>query len=92
MLADIKNWDISEEESASDHNIIKFSIRLDKHTTHENNFSEPRYRIKEKQLTKFYEKLYYNFAKTFQMEDKERYTDEIDAELNSQVNENTDIR
>jgi len=42
MLAYIKNWDISEEESASDHNIIMFSIRLDKHTTNENNFSEPR--------------------------------------------------
>jgi len=30
MLTDVKNWDISEEESASDHNIIKFSINLDK--------------------------------------------------------------
>jgi len=58
MLADITNWDISVEESASDHNIIKFSIKLDKHITQENNFYEPRYRIKEQQLTKFYEKLY----------------------------------
>jgi len=92
MLANITNCDISEEESASDHNIIKFSIRLDKHTTHENKFSEPRYRIKENQPNKFYEKLYYNIATTFQMEDKERHTDKIDLELNSQVNENTDIR
>ena len=36
MLADVKNWDISEEESASDHNIIKFSINLDK-TLHTEN-------------------------------------------------------
>ena len=90
MLRDIKIWELSEEESASDHNIIKFSIRQDKHTAHENNFSEPRYRIKEHQLPKFYDKLYYNIAKTFQMEEKGRNTEEI--ELNSQVNESTDIR
>ena len=77
MLADITNWDISVED------IIKFSIKLDKHITQENNFYEPRYRIKEQQLTKFYEKLYYNIAKSFQMEDKERNKDEIDAELYS---------
>jgi len=29
MLADFKNWYIPEEESASDHNIMKFSIRLE---------------------------------------------------------------
>ena len=28
MLADIKNWEISEEEIASDHNILKFSINF----------------------------------------------------------------
>ena len=87
MLADIKNWDISDEESASDH-IIKYSIRLD-YTSHDNNPTEPRYRIKEHQLTKFKEKLQY-ITKIFQMEEKERNTDEID-ELSSQVNENTDI-
>ena len=42
MLTDVKNWDISEEESASDHNIIKFSINLDKNTTHGKHLSEPR--------------------------------------------------
>jgi hypothetical protein len=86
MLTDVTNWDISEEESASDHYIIKFNIRLDEHTIHGNNPSE-RYRIKEHQLTKFNEKLHSNIAKTFHMEDKERTTDE----LSSQVNENTDI-
>jgi len=59
MLADVKNWDISDEESASDHNIIKYSIRLDNYTSHDNNPTEPRYRIKEHQLTKFKEKLQY---------------------------------
>ena len=88
MLADVKNWDISDEDSASDHNIIKYSIRLDNYTSHDNNPTEPRYRIKEHQLTKFKMKLQYNITKIFQMEEKERY---IDEELSSQVNENTDI-
>jgi hypothetical protein len=30
MIANIQKWDISEEESALDHNIIKFNITLDK--------------------------------------------------------------
>jgi len=47
MLAVVKNWDIPEEESASDHNIIKFSISLDKHNTQENHYAEERYRTKE---------------------------------------------
>jgi hypothetical protein len=33
-----KNWDISEDESASYHNIIKFSINLDKTLHTENIF------------------------------------------------------
>jgi len=91
ILADIKNWDIPEKESASDHNIIKFSIRLDKHNTQENHYAEQRYRIKEHLLTKFNEKLHSNIAKAFQLEDKERNTDETDEELSNQVRESTDI-
>jgi len=84
MLTNVKNWHISEEESASDHNIIKFSINLDQNTTHGKHLSEPRYRINEHQLTKFSEKLKSNFTKTFQMEGKERNTSEIDEILSSQ--------
>jgi len=73
ILTDVKNWDISEEESASDDNIVKFSINLDKNTTHGKHISEPRYRIKEHQLTKFSEKLKPNNTKTFQMEEKEKH-------------------
>jgi len=91
MPADVKNWDISEEESASDHNIIKFSINLDKNTTRGKHLTEPRYRIKEHKLTKFSEKLKSNINKTFQMEDKERNTSEIDEDLSRQAKEDTDI-
>jgi len=35
MLADVKNWGKSDEKSASNHNKIKFSFRLDKYNTQE---------------------------------------------------------
>jgi hypothetical protein len=70
MLTDVKNLDISEEESASDHNIIKYSINRDKNTTHGKYLSEPRYRIKEHQLTKFSEKLKSNIIKHFKWRTK----------------------
>jgi hypothetical protein len=91
MLADVKNWDISEEESASDHNIIKLSINTDKITTQGKQFSEQRCRIKEHQLNKFSEKLKSNITTTFYIEDKMRNTSEIDDELSSQAKEDTDI-
>jgi len=46
MLADVKNWDTPEEESASDRDIIKFNVRLDKPNAQGNHYSEQRYRIK----------------------------------------------
>jgi len=85
MLADVKNRTYPRRKAP------RISIRLDKHNTHRNHFSEPRYRIKEHLLNNFNEKLHTNIAKTFQMEGKERNTDEIDEELISQVKESTDI-
>jgi hypothetical protein len=40
MLADVTGWQISEEESASDHNIITFSINLKADTCNEGNYPE----------------------------------------------------
>jgi len=56
MLVKIQKWDISEKESASDHNNIKFNISWDK--TEEIVIDDPgRLRIKEHQHMEFYENL-----------------------------------
>ena len=55
MLADINNWQILEEESVSDHNIIKFYITFGSIGTKINNDHDLRYIIKEQQQTEFYE-------------------------------------
>ena len=91
MLADVKNWDITEDENASDHNIIKFNIRIDKHNTQEYHYAEQRYRIKEHLLNNFNEKLHSNITRAFQLEDKERNRDDIDEDLSNQVKESTDV-
>jgi hypothetical protein len=56
MLTHIQNWDISEEESASDHNIIKFNITFNKDEG-QGTYDLGRLRIKEHQHAEFYEKL-----------------------------------
>jgi hypothetical protein len=53
MIANIQKWDISEEESASGHNIIKFNITLDKAEGIVLNDPGQRLRIKEQQYTEF---------------------------------------
>jgi len=56
MLADIKEWEISEEESASGHNILKFSINFESDKANKSNTPILRYIIKEQQHTEFYKK------------------------------------
>jgi hypothetical protein len=92
MLADIKNWQISEEESVSDHNIIKFNIKLDRDETKINNSPGLRYIIKEQQKTEFYEILYHTICKTFQIEDRDGRDEDIVGELNRLLKGLTDIR
>jgi hypothetical protein len=56
MLAHVQNWDISEEKSASNHNIIKFNITFNKDVGL-GTYDTGRLRIKEHQHAAFYEKL-----------------------------------
>jgi len=54
MLADTKDWEISEEESSSDHNILKFRINFESDKTNKRNTPGLRYIIKKQQHTDFY--------------------------------------
>jgi hypothetical protein len=68
MLADIAGCEIAEVESASYHNILKFSTSLEADKLNKVNTPELKYIIKEKQRTAFYTKLFYTFSKNFQIE------------------------
>jgi hypothetical protein len=62
MLADIKNWEISEEESASDRNILQFSINFENDKTNNNKTTDLWNIIKEQKHIEFYKNFFsHNF-------------------------------
>ena len=92
MLAHIQNWDISEEESASDHNIIKFNINLGRVEGNAPDFPERRFIIKEHRQTEFYEKFHHIASTAFRIVDRGRENEDLDAELDKMFNEKLNIR
>jgi hypothetical protein len=91
MLAAIKDWEISEEESCSDHNIIKFNINFSYNTAQIYNFLGARYIIKEQQHTEFHKNLTQLISKNFQIENNEGNTKKIDEKLNLKMLGQNDI-
>ena len=91
MLTAIEKWEISEEESASDHNIIKFHITIEKDEEKITNSPGFRFIIKEKQQPAFYKKLYNTISKEFQIERREGL-EETDEELSRRLGGEVDIR
>ena len=80
MLANIQKWDIADEESASDHDIIKFnitSVNDEGRVTHD----AGRLRIKEHQYTEFHEKLQRIASEIFQIEDRVMSNENLDETL-----------
>ena len=68
MLADVTGWEIAELESASEHNSLNFSIKLEAKKLNKGNTPELKYIIKEKQRTKFYNNIFRTISKNFQIE------------------------
>jgi len=92
MLVDINNWQILEDESASDHIITKFNNKICNVGTKINNAHDLRYIMKEQQQTEFHEILYHIITKTFQIKDKEGREGDIDEELNRLLKGHTNLR
>jgi len=91
MLANIQKWDISEEKSASGHNIIKFNITLDKAEGIVID-DTGRLRIKEHQHMEFYENLQRIASVTFQIEDRGRSNENLDEALSRKLEATRDIQ
>ena len=85
MLANIQKWDILEEESASDHNIIIFNISSHKADGTLSEDPGQCLRIKEHQYTEFYEKFKYIISETNQIENRGRSYDCLDEDLNQKL-------
>ena len=91
MLAYIHNWDISGEESASDHNIIKFHITFNKEDGLDT-YDPGRLRIKEHQQAEFYKKLQRIASETFQIEDRGRSNEHLDEALTQKLEATRDVQ
>jgi len=90
LLQNFPDWEISEDESCSDHNIIKFKLGHEtKHVTQYNHCGF-RYIIQEKNYNRFDRNLIELVAIKFQMEDTEDVTS-LDSNLATHTKETGDI-
>jgi hypothetical protein len=92
MIANVRDWDISEEESASDHNIIKFNISFDKFAGKALAAPGKRLSIRGQQHAKFYEIFQHTASAAFRIEAGGRSNEDLDDELYQKIKENTDVR
>jgi hypothetical protein len=92
MLANVREWDISEEESASDNNIIKFNISFDKAAGKALDDTEGRLSILKYQNTKFCKTFQHIASPAFQLEAKGRSNEDLDGKLDQKIKDNLDVR
>jgi len=92
MLAAIENWEISEEERASDHIIIKSHITIEKDKDRITSPPGFRFIIKEQQRSAFSEKLYSTICKEFQIKRRSEGQEGIVDELSRRLKGELDMR
>jgi hypothetical protein len=93
ILAAIKDWEISKEESCLEHNIIKCNLRF---TTNNKErkyiFSGTRYIMTEQQHKKKKKKLIQLISENFQIENDQGNTKGIEETLNARLNGHNEIK
>jgi DNA-dependent RNA polymerase auxiliary subunit epsilon len=87
VLKKFNDWKISEDESCSDYNIIKFKIGHENKHTPQHNHTGTRYIIKEQNYNKFDKTLIEIVSNKFQVENLE----DLDSNLVTYVKEKGDI-
>jgi hypothetical protein len=90
LLNALKNWEISEEESCSDHNLIKFDLRQNSFHDTEYKYNGHRYVGTEGNLKKFDNNLSRIVTTKFRMEQAESV--HLDKDLATQAKEANDIK
>jgi hypothetical protein len=89
LLKALQEWEISEEESCSDHNIIKFSIGHDTNHDTEYSYNGHRYVVTDENLKKFDNNLGRMVAMKFRTGQED--SSNLDRDLASQVKKLNDI-
>ena len=91
MLAVIEDWEILEEESCSDHNIIKYKLHFNPNRTHAYNFQGPRFIAREHQFADFHNNLRQQIIKNFQLDNNGGNTTETDKRLVESLTSKEDV-
>ena len=65
LIADMHEWEISEEESCSDHNFLKYKIGKANNYKNEYNYQGIRYVVKEEKCYEYDRKLVQEIQKKF---------------------------
>jgi hypothetical protein len=86
LLKNFSDWEISEDDSCSDHNIIKFKIGHETNHEIQHNHNGPRYNINEQNYDRFDKSLKELVGMKFQIENSEDL-----ASLDSDIKETRDI-
>ena len=90
LLREINQWEISDEESCSDHSIIKYDLGQNHRRERGLSFHGGRYIVKEDKLEKFDTYLQQMVASKFKVH-WEGNKSSLDSQLSTQVKENTDV-
>jgi len=93
LLNDVRDWEISAEESLSDHNYLqlKISMQRDKTYTHKTKHRSAKHVIKEEKLQVFDGNLVQEMQKRVNMTNKEGGADEIDNFLSTVIATGNDL-
>jgi len=78
ILAAVKEWEILEEDSCSDRNVILFNLNFTNDKAQIFNFQGKQKIIKGQQHTDFHKNILQLISTNFQIENNERNTKEID--------------
>jgi hypothetical protein len=89
LLRAMKNWEISEEKSCSDHNIIKFGLEQDTYHDTEYIYDGHRYVVTDENLKKFNKNLSQIVAMKFHTGQEDSAN--LDRNLASQIKESNNI-
>lgn len=93
ILADIKDWEISEEESCSDHSIIKFTLNFTTNSKERRYICQgKRYIMKEHQHAEFCNTLHQLISENYKITNEEANTKGLDEALKIRLKEHNDIR
>ena len=91
LVPTLSEWEISDEETCSDHNLITYSIGQGHCNSKKDNFHGRRYVVKEEYFDKFDNILNNRISIEFEQHHLEGETESLDKLLSDKILEETDV-